>query len=404
MADIRPILLSNPNIQHVAATRKTAAIGRWDIITDVENHESVKTEIMNNLTDWLLSASSDPEHPDDYPQPGIAARGTAERDTSSQGDVSYLSSSAGSYDSLMEDNVDEQYNFVPDQRKRNAISVSGFSWAQVAARAPASKTPSHVSELTNPTQATQSIAHQTEITALKTEVTEMRGQLKRFEDLIILLTSRLPPPAESQQQQQHPVQNQQIQPFQNQQQIQQWQQPFPYQPPRPYPPTPPRNNGRRQDPRGPPIHDDRARIEAAPPRKLPQDIRDSNLQERPSKKSDAKRTPARQGPAPPANLGDPNERQLVYNPYAQSRHPPPQQVVNEHHPSQYAHNQMDANGNYYDGRHDALIYSQPPGQFQYTPPSPERPEDQYNDPSRDTLMNERADSHSAEDARNYASL
>jgi hypothetical protein len=122
------------------------------------------------------------------------------------------------------------------------------------------------------------------------------------------------------------------------------------------------------------------------------------------KKTDDKKTPARKGPASPAILGDPNERQLVYNPYAQSRHPPPQQVVNEHHPSQYAHNQMDSNGNYYDGRHDALMYSQPPGQFQYTPPSPERSEDQYHNPSRDTLMNERADSHSAEDARNYASL
>ncbi len=50
---------------------------------------------------------------------------------------------------------DRQYNDDAAQRTRNAVSVSGFSWAQVAAAKPAmSRTPSHVSELTNTTQAT----------------------------------------------------------------------------------------------------------------------------------------------------------------------------------------------------------------------------------------------------------
>jgi hypothetical protein len=60
MVDIRPILLNNPNIQHVASTCKTASIGRWDVIRDDEHHESVKTEITKSLVDWLLSATVDP--------------------------------------------------------------------------------------------------------------------------------------------------------------------------------------------------------------------------------------------------------------------------------------------------------------------------------------------------------
>ncbi len=90
MVDIKPILLSNPNIQHVAATQKTTEIGRWDIITDVEHHESVKKDIAKNIAAWLLSASEDPEHPENYPHPGIATRDTFTRDTSSLGDTSYL--------------------------------------------------------------------------------------------------------------------------------------------------------------------------------------------------------------------------------------------------------------------------------------------------------------------------
>jgi hypothetical protein len=80
----------------------------------------------------------------------------------------------------------------------------------------------------------------------------------------------------------------------------------------------------------------------------------------------------------------------------------------QHHPGQYAHNQMGANGEYYDGRKDALIYSQPPGQFQYTPPSQESlhyNDDNNNyDQTHDTHMQEQAPSHPAEDAQNYTLL
>ncbi len=85
---------------------------------------------------------------------------------------------------------------------QNSVLVSSFSWAQVAARPPKrTTTTSHISELTAPTQATQ--AQSIEMNELKSQVKEMAGQLKRFEDLIILLTTRLPqaPPQQNQQQQ-----------------------------------------------------------------------------------------------------------------------------------------------------------------------------------------------------------
>jgi hypothetical protein len=66
---------------------------------------------------------------------------------------------------------------------------------------------SQVSELTTPTQATQDQSIQ--MTALKTEVSDLKSQLKLFEDLIIALTEQLPQQLMYQQQQQpsqHPQQ------------------------------------------------------------------------------------------------------------------------------------------------------------------------------------------------------
>jgi hypothetical protein len=49
MAEIQPVLLENPHIQHVAATNKSDSIGRWGIITDVSHHVSVRQDITTNL-------------------------------------------------------------------------------------------------------------------------------------------------------------------------------------------------------------------------------------------------------------------------------------------------------------------------------------------------------------------
>jgi hypothetical protein len=428
MAEIRPILLGNPHIQHVAATNKSDSIGRWDIITDSSHQASVRQDITTNLTQWLDDATTDPEHPENFPPPGLANRGATDHETSSQGDMSYLSSSAGSYDSLIENAEDGQYDQAPTQRARNSVSVSGFSWAQVVSRTtPASQAPSHVSDLTGPTQATQqSQAVTTEMNDLKTQVQEMAGQLKRFEDLIVTLTNRLPPQTiyqgdgnthswtpqmslydhnQQQQQQWYHQQHQQHLEFQRQQS------------------TPSRQNiARRPDPRGPQIkgnnlNQKQQRHEVQSPPKI-QHANDSDIQAAPAKRSDHKSTPikrAAQLKAPPQH--ETTERRLnVTNPYAQKRQvsPPPSLQ-----PWQLPENNPDQFGHYHDGRMNSLIYSQPPGRFRYTPPSQHELEDeqamieqqqyQQHPPPIDTYMqdNEPDDEdqrRSAEDARQYAQL
>jgi hypothetical protein len=177
----------------VAATNKSETIGRWDILMNDEHSDSVRKYIAANLDQWITNSPINSARPDDYPPPGIAMHGNTDQEDSSQGDMLYLSSSAGSYDSLMESETDAQYNTAPHQRVRNSVSVLGFSWAQVAARStitPASRS-SHVSELTTPTQTTQ--AQSIKMTALKTEVSDLKSQLHRFENFIIALTERLQP-------------------------------------------------------------------------------------------------------------------------------------------------------------------------------------------------------------------
>jgi hypothetical protein len=183
MTDIRPILLAEENIQYVAATRHIDSIGRWDIITDDAHRLSVTKMIQENLSTWLETASTDLDHPEDFPDPGIKVRTTAFREDSSQGDISYLSTSAGSYDSMIEKEDDNNYNEAPT-KSRNTISLSGFSWAEVAARnpqTPASRTSTNVSELTG---ATHAQPHQEEIKELKETMKAMAEQITQLTALI----------------------------------------------------------------------------------------------------------------------------------------------------------------------------------------------------------------------------
>jgi hypothetical protein len=423
MADIRPHLLGNENIQYVAATKKSETIGRWDVLTDDKHNESVRKFISTNLEQWLEAATVDPETPEHYPPPGIATRTTTGRDESSHGDtMSYLSSSAGSYDSMMENDADEQqYNSAPPQRARNSVSVSGFSWAQVTARttqAAASRV-SQVSDLTTPTQVTQ--AQSVEMTALKTEVSDLKSQLKRFEDLIIALTERLPQTAAYHQHQQQP----QYQPqFYNQshQVTQQQQQQTPNA-------TPPRNNftagrghggtqngGRKpQDPRGRQIRNTGSsqKREVQSPPHGPAD-------QTSTKRSDTKTTPIRRIDQA---LEVEERRMTVTNPYAQERrlsHHDPSQYTQRYSDSQGRPHGMDSQGRHTDGRMDELIYSasqQPRDQVQFEYPTPSQEEinmayytqhqnmQQYAEQEQANDRNDTSDpSHPAEDAMNYALL
>jgi hypothetical protein len=183
MTDIRPILLAEENIQFVAATRHIDSIGRWDIITDDAHRLSVTKTIQENFPTWLETASTDLDHPEDFPDPGIKVRTSAFREDSSQGNISYLSTSAGSYDSMIEKEDDNNYNEAPT-KSCNPISLSGFSWAEVAARnpqTPASRTSTNVSELTG---ATHAQPHQEEKKELKDTMKAIAEHIKQLTALI----------------------------------------------------------------------------------------------------------------------------------------------------------------------------------------------------------------------------
>jgi hypothetical protein len=83
MADIRPHLLGNTNIQYVAATKKSKTIGQGDTLTNQKHSKSVRKFINTKIEQWLESATVNPETPEDYPSPGIVTRGTTGQDTSS---------------------------------------------------------------------------------------------------------------------------------------------------------------------------------------------------------------------------------------------------------------------------------------------------------------------------------
>jgi hypothetical protein len=302
MADICPCLLGNTHIQYVAARNKSKTIRQWDVLTDDQHNNSVRKFITANLDQWLAMATIDPAKPDNSPPPSIAIQGMTNQDDSSHGDMPYLSSSAGSYDLLMESDMDAQYNSAPPQRVRNSVSVSGFSWAQVTAQstqAPASHL-SQVSNLTTPTQATQ--AQLIEMTALKTEVSNLKSQLHRFKNLIIALTKHLPPINTNYQQQ--PIhQNQLYHP--GQPQAYQNQQPYKQA-------TPSRQNGAAgrghggrhhrsqppQDPRGRPIRTSNPQKQEV--QSPPQLTRNSPTKQTPAKRSDTKSTPNRRDAQPSA--------------------------------------------------------------------------------------------------------
>ncbi len=202
MRELRPLLLSEPNIDHVSATRKVQAIGRWDILTN-DNHQAEVIETINEkLPTWLETMTTDPDRPKDYPEPGITNRTKNSNEDSSQGDVSYLSSSAGSYDSIMEADGG-QYDEAPQQRSRNSVSVSGFSWAQVAAqpikkpKTPSQGTTSNVSEITAPTVAT-TVAQSEEMNELKKLVTLLTNKVN---DMSVILERKASTDQQPQQQQ-----------------------------------------------------------------------------------------------------------------------------------------------------------------------------------------------------------
>ena len=85
MSDLRPLLLAQVHIDQVAATRKLDSIGCWDVLTEDQHRMMVIDTITENLPSWLAASSTDPDGPDQFPEPGILTRSmTARKDSSAQ--------------------------------------------------------------------------------------------------------------------------------------------------------------------------------------------------------------------------------------------------------------------------------------------------------------------------------
>jgi hypothetical protein len=192
---LKPTLLMRPDVAYVAATTKTDTIGRWDVITLDLQQESLQATITDQLDEWISETPINHDPPASFPPVGIQSKSARKKDDeSSVGDVSYLSSSAGSYDSVVEDYNDQ----ASYQEPPSSGIISGMSWAQAASRqlktpsstAGSQPTVSNISELTSPTAALQTKKYEEmekrlsdELSAIRsemTEITEMRTLMMRL--------------------------------------------------------------------------------------------------------------------------------------------------------------------------------------------------------------------------------
>ncbi len=186
MKYLKQSLLQNEEVNYVAATNKTDSIGRWDIITMEYCQETLQGWIEEKLDKLLEECPQESFHdrPEEFPEPGIQSRNARMSDEdSSQGGVSYLSSSAGSYDSVVQEFDQEEYREEPG----NGI-IKGKTWAQAVARnpqTPTSTTSSHptqsnISELTTPTVAQQNRRYDEMEKRLQDEIMGMRTDMQRM--------------------------------------------------------------------------------------------------------------------------------------------------------------------------------------------------------------------------------
>jgi hypothetical protein len=154
MEHLCPLLLQVEVIDYVAATTKTDTIGRWDIICVDATHNQIIELLNENLDEWLEISGDKSERPPTFPEPGVQTQTNQSDEDSSEGGVSYLSSSAGSYEIAAENYDSNLFREDPSSRM-----FSGVSWAQVASRNPqgstaSSQPKSEVSGLTTQNQAT----------------------------------------------------------------------------------------------------------------------------------------------------------------------------------------------------------------------------------------------------------
>jgi hypothetical protein len=190
MKIVKHTLLMQDAVTYVAATNKTDTTGRWDVITMDVCQEKLHAWLEANLDSLLAECPPESTHdrPATFPAPGIQSRNARATDEdSSQGDVSYLSSSAGSYDSVVQNyNDQDHYHEEPGQG-----IIKGQTWAQAVARNPQSAstsssqpTESNISELTTPTAAQHNKRYDAMEKRLNEELMEMRKDMARMLDMM----------------------------------------------------------------------------------------------------------------------------------------------------------------------------------------------------------------------------
>jgi hypothetical protein len=187
MEQLRPKLIHIESVDYVVSTTKTDSIGRWDLITTDGKHTKL-LEILNaNLEEWLALCVDTSEQPTDFPEPGLQTKTNRPDDDEdsedSDGGVSYLSSSAGSYANAIASYDRDDFREEPTSRV-----FTGVTWAQVASRrnpqgstGSSQPTQSEISGLTNPAnQATANKKYDEMEQRLNAKISDLTTQMERL--------------------------------------------------------------------------------------------------------------------------------------------------------------------------------------------------------------------------------
>jgi hypothetical protein len=192
------MLLMRADVTYVAATTRTDTIGRWDVITLEHQQESLEKTIEEQLDAWILETPINHDPPETFPPAGIQSKSARKKDNeSSVGGVSYLSSSAGSYDSVVEDYNDQASYHAPP----SSGVISGLSWAQAALKniktpstAGSQPTASNILELTLPTTTIQNKRYDEMERRVSEELSTIRskmGELTEMRNLMMRIMAKM---------------------------------------------------------------------------------------------------------------------------------------------------------------------------------------------------------------------
>jgi hypothetical protein len=185
----------------VIPAKTTDKDGRWNIITDSNHFYTTLKVIRDNLPKWIRTLHTTEEPPAGFPIIRVTAKVTDDNDDeSSDGEQSYLSTSALSYGSFQstgsEDNgppVDNYYKSTQNQRPRTYASAANATASTRNSHTPRNVQEdgrSSVSAMTSP--ATLPLEIQIQFQEMETKlklIPEMESKMQRLELMITQLLS-----------------------------------------------------------------------------------------------------------------------------------------------------------------------------------------------------------------------